>query len=72
MRRWIELWVLRRRRDALQDRVAWIREHIYSGQIALEAAEKRLNAVQAELWCVEPVQSLIDPVRADPVTTKGR
>ena len=72
MMRRIQVWRLRRKRDQLQERVDWIREHVYSGQIALEAAEAKLNALQAELWCVEPVESLLQPYRADPGIVSGR
>jgi hypothetical protein len=63
MRRWLQLWLLRRRRDALYDRVDWLREHISFGQVMLDKAEADLREAQAALWCAQTPESLIRPHR---------
>ena len=72
MIRWVRVWLLRRRLAELQGRVAWIRDVMWSGQCALESAEKKLRRVQAELWCAESPRALLKPGRADPgITSRG-
>lgn len=51
MMRWLVLWNLRRRRDSLSDRVDWIRDCVWSAQVALGEAEAKLREAQARLWC---------------------
>jgi hypothetical protein len=63
MIRLLILWVLRRQRDAALERVAWIREEVYSGQIALDLAEKRLRATQARVWAAESARTMLKPGR---------
>ena len=73
MMRWLVVWHLRRRRDALTDRVDWIRDCVWSAQAALETAEADLRKVQARLWCVEEPCTLLHRGRADAgVSSRGK
>lgn len=64
MMRWLVVWHLRRRRDALTERVEWIRDCVWSAQAALELAEKDLREAQARLWCAEAPRTLLDRDRS--------
>ena len=63
--RWFRVWLLRRRRDRLSAHVDWVRDMVWSGQIALEKAEQELRAAQAELWCVESPRASLGPRRPE-------
>jgi len=65
MMRWLVVWHLRRRRDSLSDRVDWIRDCVWSAQVALERAEADLRKAQARLWCAESPRRLLDPGRTE-------
>lgn len=72
MRRWLVVWHLRRRRDSLSDRVDWIRDCVWSAQVALDQAESELREAQARLWCAEAPRTLLDRGRADSgLSTRG-
>ena len=72
MMRWLVVWHLRRRRDSLSDRVDWIRDCVWSAQVALDQAESELRETQARLWCAESPRRLLDPGRtASDVSQRG-
>jgi hypothetical protein len=66
------LWRLRYQRDKLSDRVDWIRDCVWSAQVALDRAEADLREAQARLWIAEAPRKLLDPSRSDTgVSTRG-
>lgn len=66
MIRWLKAFALRRRRDRLSNHVDWLRDMVWSGQIALEKAEAQLRAAQAELWIAESPRHLLNQRKETP------